>query len=307
MSKRANPTLIGAFVVGAIALAVAVVLLLAGGELFARKAQYVMYFAGSVKGLNIGSPVTFRGVRIGTVTNIQLVVVKHNKEIKIPVVIEIDNTRFTQRDPGAAAVPDSDAATDMKELIKAGLRAQLQLQSLLTGQLFIQIDFYPGTPDRLVGNEQYVEIPTIPTPIDKISRKLEDFPFDKVLDDITTTMNGIGHLVNSRELQTTLVSIQQSLDEFRKLAGNLNQQVVPLATGVDTTLEEARNALAAARSAMVQARSTLESAGDLVSDQRLITELDNALVELTGAARAVRVLANSIDRQPESLIRGRTK
>lgn len=307
MSKRVNPTLIGTFVVGAIALAVAAVLLLAGGELFASKAQYVMYFDGSVKGLNIGSPVNFRGVKIGTVTNIQLVIVKNNQDIKIPVVIEIDNSRFIQKDPSAVANDDIDETEEMKMLIKAGLRAQLQLQSLLTGQLFIQIDFYPGTPDRLVGDEEYVEIPTIPTPIDKITRKLEDFPFQKVLDDITSTMNGISKLVNSPDVQAALVSARQSLDEFRKLAGNLNQQVAPLAASVDTTMMEARSALADARSAMVQARSALEAAGDLVSDKRLITELDSALVELAGAARAVRVLANSIDRQPESLIRGRSK
>ena len=307
MSKRANPTLIGIFVVGAVILAVAAVLLLAGGELFARKEHYVMYFDGSVKGLSIGSPVTFRGVRIGAVTNIQLVVGKDNKAINIPVVIEIDDTKFIHEDHDTVKVIDTVQEKEMKDLIESGLRAQLQLQSLLTGQLFIQIDFYPGTYARLAGNGRYVEIPTIPTPIEKITRKLEDFPFDKVLNDITATMNGISRLVNSREIQDTLLSVQQSLDEFRKLAGNLNRQVVPLAISVDTTLEEARSVLVDARGALIQARGTLASAGALVSDQQLITELDNALIELAGAARAVRVLADSIDQQPESLLRGRSK
>ena len=95
MSRRANPTLIGAFVVGAITLAIAAVFILAGDALFRRDIQkHVLYFNGSVKGLNVGSPVMFRGVNIGTVTKIQLVVAENNIDIEIPVIIEIDQTRF---------------------------------------------------------------------------------------------------------------------------------------------------------------------------------------------------------------------
>ena len=98
MSKHANPTLIGAFVVGAVILAVAAVLLLSSGDLFVQKPRFVLYFKGSVKGLNIGSPVTFRGVNIGTVTNIQLVMGVSESDIRIPVIIEINPANFLRSD-----------------------------------------------------------------------------------------------------------------------------------------------------------------------------------------------------------------
>jgi len=133
MSKQASPTLIGAFVAGAVGLIVAGVLIISGGKLLITdKTSFVLYFQGSVNGLNIGSPVTFRGVKIGTVTDIQLVVGDRDADIQIPVIIEIDNTKFISSRTGKPRMGDDDGIDD---LINAGMRAQLQLQSLLTGQL----------------------------------------------------------------------------------------------------------------------------------------------------------------------------
>ena len=149
MSKQASPTLIGTFVAGAIGLIVAGILIISGGKLLTTdKTSYMLYFQGSVKGLNIGSPVSFRGVNIGTVTDIQLVVGEDAAHIQIPVIIEIDNTKFISSATGKPRIDDDDSIDD---LIEAGMRAQLQLQSLLTGQLFVQIDFYPNTPAQLAG------------------------------------------------------------------------------------------------------------------------------------------------------------
>ena len=319
MSKRANPTLIGAFVVGAVILAVAAIVLLSSGQLFKDTSQYVLYFEGSVKGLSIGSPVTFRGVNIGTVTNIQLVESEITSAdggtIKIPVVIEIDHTKFIHEHEGDSTqleIPDSEE--EMKQLIKIGLRAQLQLQSLLTGQLFIQIDYYPGTPIKLVGDKHYVEIPTMATPIEKLGKKLENFPFDKVLKDISSTMKGINTLVNSPELHQSITALHTTLDELRTLINRIDRTVDPLAANMNGVLKDARatlghvdDTLDDAGTALRQARSTLDSAEHLVTDEQLLNQLDNALREIAGAARSVRVLADSIDQQPESLIKGRRR
>ncbi len=182
MSKQANPTLIGIFVAGAIGLIVAGILIISGGKLLLTdKTNYVLYFKGSVKGLNIGSPVSFRGVNIGTVTDIQLVVGEQESDIRIPVIVEIDNTKFLSSQTGKSMMGDDDS---IAELVTAGLRAQLQLQSLLTGQLFIQIDFFPNTEANLVEDNRYrrsyKEIPTIPTPIEIIGKLLENLPVDKI-------------------------------------------------------------------------------------------------------------------------------
>ena len=318
MSKQANPTLIGAFVAGAVGLIVAGILIISGGKLLLTdKTSYVMYFHGSVKGLNIGSPVTFRGVNIGAVTDIQLVVGNDDADIHIPVIIEIDNTKFISSETGKPRMDDDDSIDD---LVKAGLRGQLQLQSLLTGQLFIQIDFYPNSPATLIGDDvgddrirrRYEEIPTIPTPIEKISMLLEEIPVDKVVDHILAGIEGVDRLVNSEDLHQSVSAMRVALEDFRRLVGSLDRQVEPVATSINLTLNDAREALQkagsaldSARGTLVRADATLQSADALLGDEQVLTALDNALNEITSAAYAIRILAETINNQPESLLKGR--
>ena len=312
MSKHANPTLIGIFVAGAIGLIMAGILIISGGKLLLiDKTNYVLYFKGSVKGLNIGSPVSFRGVNVGTVTDIQLVVDEEAVDVRIPVIIEIDNTKFIR---SQNAKLKRKASID--ELIDAGLRAQLQLQSLLTGQLLIQIDFFPNTQPTLVENNRYrsnyEEIPTIPTPIEIIGELLEGIPVDKLKNHIVSSIEGIDRLVNSEELQQTIVALRAALEDFRHLVSNLDQQVEPVSTSINLTLGDAREALKKATTTLddvsgtlKQADTTLKSADDILTDEQVLTALDNALNEITSAAYAIRILAETINNQPESLIRGR--
>jgi len=314
MSKQANPTLIGIFVAGAIGLIVAGILIISGGKLLLTdKTNYVLYFKGSVKGLNIGSPVSFRGVNIGTVTGIQLVVGEEGSDIRIPVIIEIDNTKFISSQTGKSMMGDDDSVA---KLVEAGLRAQLQLQSLLTGQLFIQIDFLPNTPANLVEYNKSLwapqEIPTIQSPIEIIGKLLEDIPMDKVKDHILAGIKGIDRLVNSEELHQSITALHAALEGFRQLVANLDRQVEPVATNVNLTLDDAREALQktsitldGVSGTLEQADTTLQSADALFSDEQILTALDNALNEISSAAYAIRILAETINNQPESLIRGR--
>ena len=321
MSKHANPTLIGAFVLGAVALAMTAILLLSSGDLFIQKPRFVLFFKGSVKGLNVGSPVNFRGVNIGTVANIQLVMGTSEADIRIPVTIEINPANFLRSERMLEQMSEK-TEEPLGKLIKAGLRAQLQLQSLLTGQLFIQLDFYPDSPVDLVGDTEYPEIPTIPTPIEKITKKLEDFPLDQVMNNVTSISEGLDKLVNAPQLQQaiqalneTLESIKRlvtapdlqrsisalhaALDEFGTLTRSLDRQVEPLGSEMHAMLNETRLA-------MIQARATLESTQNLVNDQKLLYAIDNALAEITAAARSVRDLSNFLERQPQSLLRGKS-
>jgi paraquat-inducible protein B len=320
MSRRANPTLIGAFVVGAVVLAIAAVLLLGSGDLFVTKPRFVLYFKGSVKRLNVGSPVNFRGVNIGTVTNIRLVMGTSASDIRIPVIIQINPESFLRSEQMVTQM-STQSKRNLDKLIKAGLRAQLQLQSLLTGQLFIQLDFYPGTPADLVGDDKYPEIPTIPTPIEKITRKLEDFPVEKIMNDIISTSEGLNALVNSPELHQAVVSLDQTLQSINVLVTSpeLQQSIASLHTALDDLATLARHldgrlepvsadirtVLNETRLAMAQARATLESAQHLVNDQNLLYSVDNALMEITSAARSVRDLSDFLERQPQSLLRGK--
>jgi paraquat-inducible protein B len=134
MSKQANKTLIGAFVVGAIALVVAGIIIFGSGDFFAERPKFVMFFEGSVNGLNVGAPVTFRGVKIGTVTEVNLYFNPQDMSLKIPVYVEFDPKSMVLE---KGSWQKSERYEYIKQFIDRGLRAKLQLQSMVTGLLMI--------------------------------------------------------------------------------------------------------------------------------------------------------------------------
>src|SRR6478609_6690502 len=136
MSTRANPKLIGGFVLGAIALVIIGLLAFGSGQYFAPKGKAVLYFAGSLAGLDVGSPVTFRGVKVGTVNKIVIQYDIRQQKLRIPVYIELDPAKFQ-------IVSGARSGVNIKELVQRGLRARLQIQSLVTGQTSVDFDFYP--------------------------------------------------------------------------------------------------------------------------------------------------------------------
>ncbi|WP_279086241.1 MlaD family protein, partial [Bilophila wadsworthia] len=140
MSKSANKTLIGAFVVGATALLLLAIAVFGSGKLFQTTSRYVLFFDGSISGLSVGSPVLFRGVPVGRVVEIRLTGDLDNLVFQTPVFIELN-----KKDEGRFSVSDGDISKKeyLDRLVSHGLRATLATQSLLTGQLMIEMDFYP--------------------------------------------------------------------------------------------------------------------------------------------------------------------
>lgn len=159
MSQKANPKLVGGFVMGALALLVTAILVFGSGQVFKEYVQAVIFFQGSVGGLRPGATVDFRGVQIGMVKDISIEYDPKRDQFLIPVVINVDPRRVTQvGDPGKRA------PYTLQSLIERGLRAELRLQSLVTGQMAVQLNFYPGTEARLIGsNLPYPEIPAVPS------------------------------------------------------------------------------------------------------------------------------------------------
>ncbi|MCE5336512.1 MAG: MlaD family protein, partial [Desulfobacteraceae bacterium] len=166
MSAKTNPKLIGAFVLGAAALVVAAVVTFGSGKLFSDRERCVLFFDSSVKGLSVGAPVLFRGVKVGSVVDISLVFDSQDVTFRIPVVIEVEFDRVTEAHADPRKKPDANSERVLlKKLIEKGLRAQLNTQSFLTGQLYVMIDLFPDSAVRLTGiKSNYVELPTIPSP-----------------------------------------------------------------------------------------------------------------------------------------------
>jgi paraquat-inducible protein B len=329
MSKKMNKTLIGAFVTGAIGLLVVAVLIFGSGKFFAPTKKFVMFFEGSVKGLNIGSPVMFHGVKIGEVTEIQLRFNPKDMTAVIPVYIEIDPRRFiVPKEFEEEQHEESKKYRFAKPLIKKGFKGQLQTVSFVTGQLMINLDFYPDKPIKMVGLEtRYPEIPTIPTTMEELSKTLEKLPLKEIVTKLDLTIDGIQKLVNSPETKEGMESLSVTLKNTQKLVQNINEKIDPLMESLTKTSDSANDTLVQAKktiSAMeVDAKELVQVAKNTVKtteatlkqaektlatfsgDSRLSYELNNTLSELSGAARSMRFLSEYLERHPEALLTGK--
>jgi len=201
--------MIGVFVIGALILLMAAVVVFGSGDLFKRTSKFILYFDGSVKGLSVGAPVTFRGVNIGTVKDISLIYDSKAGTVTLPVIVEIEQDLIK----GTPSFGDLDGD---KKLIALGLRGKLDVQSFLTGQLMISFDFYPNKPAKLRGIilKGYPELPTLPISPD-IFETMNDLPIKDIAKNLEATVQGINKLVNSNEIPKSLYDLQGTLQETK--------------------------------------------------------------------------------------------
>ena len=319
-SKRASPTLIGVFVLGALAIALAGLAVFGSGKLFRRTAQFVMVFGGSVNGLSVGAPVKFRGVQVGSVTKIMLSLPGMTlPELRIPVFIEIDQDLVSKL--GGMINPAE--PTSFAALIDEGLRAQLQLESIVTGVLFVELDLFPGSPVNLFLPKEsgYLEIPTQPTLLQEASQtgadliaKLRDVDFDGLVTSIRDAARSVGDLAGSPELRQTLVAAREAMVSARDTLTEIRPRVPQFASGVDSasnrlqgSLKRFDATLGSLDTALGSLDTTLGSVNRLVDPSApLVYQLTTTLTDLGTAAKSVRELADYLDRNPSAIITGRS-
>lgn len=323
MSTKVNKTAIGAFVLGAIALLVAGVLVLGAGKFFTHEFDYITYFDGSVKGLNVGSPVMFRGVKVGSVTNISITADPAKRELKIPVIFTLEPEKFK----GTQSEFRRDAKS-IQKAVEMGLRTQLQTQSFVTGQLMVALDFFPDRPANYVGlYKEYPEIPSIPTSLEELAKTIENLPFKEIVENLNHTLAGVDRLVNSVDAKKTAEAVDAAIRDAQVLVQNLNSRIGPVADNIaqaarsaDAALVETRETMVAVRSdtqkvlnnahttlvsaqsALKQSEQTLQAYGE---DSRLVVDLNKTLRELSMTTRSLRQLSDYLERHPESLLRGK--
>ena len=328
MTKKANPKLIGAFVVGAVALAAIGVVIFGSGRFFAEKFEWVLFFPGSVKGLTVGAPVTLEGVAIGTVTDVKVVFDRETLKFFAPVYVEVFPDRV--KDIGEYSAEQLDEIeTDPDEaiglLVEKGLRGQLDMQSLLTGKLQVALSMHPGSEVNYARIEKGLpEIPTLPTTIQQITKALENLDIKGMAEDLQKAVAGVEQLATSPELAEAVTSLNKTLKDFGKLARNVDGRVGPLTTSIEETLGDTRKlvnnvdtqveptfadlqkALNSADLALKRAKGTLASLDDVVGvDSAFVWELNNTIRELQSMARQVNALVSLLQRQPDSIIRGK--
>jgi paraquat-inducible protein B len=292
MGKRTNPAVIGGFIVGAVVLIIVGILVFSRGQFLSDKRVFVLFFEGSVKGLNIGAPVDFQGVQIGSVTDIRLHYLAKDHEFRTPVFIELEPARISEVD-----VRDATVDAEIKErrlfktLIERGLRAQLATQSLVTGQLFIQMVFRPDTPVRLVGGvSEAPELPTIPTTMQQATqeaqellKKLGELPLDQLFANVLGITEGLNRLVNAPETQGLVQALSGTTTELQELARHLNG-------GVGRLLDDIGG--------------ISKAAGSLVTDaQQLVRRVDGQVVPLSTNVKETLDVTRGAVKDTQQLIR----
>ncbi|MCG6923558.1 MAG: MlaD family protein [Acidobacteria bacterium] len=324
MSAKTHPRLVGAFVLGAVALVLAAIVFLSSGGWFQQRDRFVVFFPGSVKGLQTGSEITFRGVRVGEVVEVSAFQTGlPDNPIQIEVICELYG--------GVVEVPegveDPYKGLDNEEavalFVQQGIRARMMSASLLTGQKYIELDFLPDEPARLAGlSRRYPEIPTSPTAMEKLSERMEDLmnklaevPLDQVVENVQKAIRAARDLLESEELkgaiaganraasslEPTLAEARKTLRSAREVIENLGKETEGLGDEVKGAVADLRERLARTEKTFETLEATLRGADDARVD------IAETLSELEQALQAFRNLAEYIQTHPEALLQGKEK
>jgi paraquat-inducible protein B len=261
-------------------------------DVSARKEYFLAYFDQSVRGLSRGAPVELQGIPIGQVVDVGLEYDAPNVRFRAPVLLEIQPERIGGVDELAV-----DARDHFTRLVKRGLRAQLQQGSLLTGQLFVNLEMFPDAePIEIRTEGDYLVMPTRPSQFEELTSaisnlvsQLESMPLEEIGTNVNQAALGINELVNSAELQDSVASLAETLKSVQGLAEQLDAEVAPAVTA-----------------ALDQTEKVLTNAQRLLSpDEPVQRELARVMREMAEAARSLRTMADYLEQHPEALIYGK--
>ena len=331
MKTKVSPSVVGAFVIGAFALATLALLSFGGFHFFDKPERFVVYFDESISGLDQGSAVKLRGVRVGRVTSLNIRYDQTKNRSVVAVVCELSRDMVT--DPTGAMI-DVASRAELERMVQRGLRAQLGVAGLATGLLFVELDFkdpqeYPAPPPA--PNERHVVVPQIPSTISE---------FQKGIGEVLANVKGIDLAALARDISALAQTARKQVDgvdlrglaeqwkktgaqfeamlanpEFKKTFDNLNgaigelratiakldAQIAPTSKEVADTMGEARKTMQAFSATATAAQSFIAAQGNLGP------ELTRTLTQLNEAADAVTRLVDFLERNPNALITGRKR
>jgi paraquat-inducible protein B len=331
MSQKANTSLIGAFVIGGFVLAITAIMLFGAERFDTRRTQLVLYFEDSINGLDIGSPVKFKGVTIGKVSQV-LIRAPGQKEgdNAVPVIVELNNKLLERR----GVIDQLSNKEEVGAAVKKGLRAKLQQLSFITGLLYVELDFYPDAPMKAhdgAKDNGMIEIPTAPSQIGTLVRAVQNtleklaridysaigervnsilgrvdagvaqVDFDRIGKGVTGVTDAAQDLLRDKNIRESAANLSGALEDFKKLSGKLSGQVDPLSAELKKTTEQARATLARIESAAENLRLVTQPGTGLRR------ELDAAVIQIGDAARSIRSLSDFLERNPSALVTGKVE
>jgi paraquat-inducible protein B len=316
-------TAIGAFVFGGLVLALGAVVLFGNFRLFSPTTRAAVVFQGSISGLSVGAPVTFRGVRVGAVESIVLQFDPQTKTAYIPVTVQLepDRVRVTGDDSAARRV------LDLAALAARGLRAELNTQSFVTGQSQIDLDFDQSTPAVLHPNVTSLpEIPTRLSTIQRVQKQLSQLPLEELVTNANGALQSLHDLSErlDNDLPPLLASLKATSEGSARTVDVATKAIVNLQSRLDDTLTRVTEFVATGDQQMsqrgadlhtllVSSTQTVQQARETLNDLRSLTSsrgetranLDATLRDLAAAAASLRGFANDVEHNPQLLLTGR--
>lgn len=321
--KTANSTALGLFVVIGLAFVVGGVMLFSSGTLFHPEQKYILYFDSSLTGLNPGAPVKFRGVTVGKV---QEVLIRHNQasdDFVMPVIVAVDKKLAQSKSDANLQIGDQDR---VNTLISHGFRGRLEADSLVTGVLYVGLDFVRDAPPPVFHQlkPEYQEIPTLPSPVQQLLASLEhlDLPtlatnlntllaradskvkeldMARINSDLTNLLGSANQFITAPDLTNAVRGARLALADAQTLLKRIDGRVDPLADNANRTLADAQKTL-------TDLRGAIQKLSDMLGpDDAFRADLNQALQQLANASRAVADLAEFIQRNPNALLMGRKR
>lgn len=263
-----------------------------------HKVPMLVEFEGQTRGLRPGAAVETRGLRIGTVAEVWLAWHERRNGLVIQALIEVEPERVTPID-GETGAPSR--TRTLEELVASGMRAQLKTASLLTGELYIDLDFHPDAPPAEMRTVRGLPVvPSVPTELETLSaslsgvlEKVAALPLGPLVEELRAAVGAIGDLARGQELAEALDSLAATLAALQRTAAVAEEQTPALLRSLRQAADQAREAAAA-----------LEQL--LGADSRTRADLSALLREAAATARALRGFAELLQRHPEALLRGRS-
>jgi len=267
-----------------------------------RKVTYQMNFDESVRGLKAGAPVEFRGLQVGRVAELNLVLDRERAELRVPVYVDFELERLREGVP--STIQDEQV---LAALVEKGLRAQLKTGNLVAGQLFVALDFHPGEPAAsIIPAEPYPIFPTVASRLDQLEtiareiyEELRTLPLSDLAESVQQALSSFDELVQNPEIRAVAGDLSQTLESVRALAERVDGKLDALTAGFDEVARKAGTTLEQAGGLLSQVRNSVQD------DAPLRLEIDRVLAELHSAARAIRVLAQTLERNPNAALFGK--
>ena len=292
MSKKANPAVVGTFVIGSIILVIAAILYLGNLQLNKESYRCVLFFEGSLHGLDLGAPVTYRGVKIGTVSSIEIFFDKRDKNYHIPVYIDIDGSgshlQENYLEAGFAKPEDF-----FESLITKGLQAKLRLSSLITGKLYIEFTFNPEAADtEILYKDAYLRIPTAPSGLEQISQAVESLPIKDLMDKSMAVLDGFEKFINNPALQTGVDTLNSTVTDFDDLVNRVDKQLAALDPKITQLFADFSNLMANTDRTISEISGTNKKLQPAISDMRkTLTDISTAADRLVTTLDTIRIMA----------------